>query len=293
MTDSYLYDGQSADDHVGSCPECTAAITLLDQPDPAALPPPRLREAVLSRARRRRTPAEAGVAEVAVPYAEQVALMDDLLAELRPPQWNAPAARHRSVRAMVEHLAANDALVAWFLGVRAREPELVYRRWREQAGSLLQRVSGSTGALLGAEVELAGTGPARGSLRQAMIQRTFETWTHADDIRAVIDRPAQPPPPEHVRMIAEFGLTMLPRAVKGPRRDVSATFVLTGPGGGTWTVPLSSTPDRVAVVLSADLVHFCRLLANRWPRGAFPYAAEGDAALARELVRTAATLGCD
>ncbi|WP_336210323.1 maleylpyruvate isomerase family mycothiol-dependent enzyme [Nonomuraea sp. LPB2021202275-12-8] len=293
MTDSYLYNGQSADDHVGSCPDCSAAITLLDQPDPAAVPPARLRESVLSKARRRRAPAEVGVAEVAVPYAEQVALMDELLAELSVRQWNSPTARHGTVRGMIEHLAANDAPVAWFLGVRAPEPDPAYRRWREQAGSLLQRVSASTGALLGAEVELAGATPARGSLRHALIQRTFETWTHADDVRRQTGRPPEAPPGDHVRMIAEFGLAMLPRAVRGPRRDVSVTFVLTGPGGGTWTVPLSSASDRVAVLLAADMVDFCRLLANRWKPGCFPYAAEGDPALAREVVRAAATLGCD
>jgi len=293
MTDAYLSNGHGADGHVGSCPHCRAAVTFLDGPDPAAVAPPRLRAAVLTRARRRRAPAEKGVAEVAVPYAEQVALLDELLAELTTWQWGAPVARHRTVRRMIEHLAANDGPVAWFLGVRAPEPDPVYPRWREQAGSLLQRVSATTGALLGAEVELAGAKPVRGSLRHALIQRTFETWTHADDVRQALGRPAQPPPPDHLRMIAEFGLAMLPRAIRKSRRDVSATFVLTGPGGGSWTVPLSPASERVTAVVSADAVDFCRLLADRWEPGCFPYAAEGDPAFARELLRAAATLGCD
>jgi hypothetical protein len=94
-------------------------------------------------------------------------------------------------------------------------------------------------------------------------------------------------------MIADFGLAMLPRMIRKSRRDVSATFVLTGPGGGTWTVPLSPASERVTAVVSADLADFCRLLAGRWEPGCFPYAAEGDPALARELLRAAATLGCD
>ena len=295
MTDSYLYNGQGSDDHVASCPDCSAAIALLDAPGEAIAPPPGLREAMLSKARLRRSPAETAVAAVAVPYAQQVALMDELLGELSVAQWEAPLDRHGTVRGLVEHLAANDARVAAFLGVSAGAGLPIHRRWREQAGSLLERVSGSTGLLLGVEVELAGTGtrPARGPLRFAMIQRTFETWTHADDIRTVTARSSAPPADEHVRMIAEFGLAMLPKAVKGPRRDVAATVVLTGAGGGTWTVPLSPTPDRVAVLVSADAVHFCKLLANRWPPGSFPYAAEGDPGLARELMRAAATLGCD
>ncbi|MEV1169724.1 maleylpyruvate isomerase family mycothiol-dependent enzyme [Nonomuraea sp. NPDC049784] len=293
MTESYLYNGQSPDDHVASCPDCGAAIALLDQPDTAVEPPPTLREAVLSMARRRRSPAVMGVASVAVPYAEQVALMDDLLAELSAPQWEAPIAKHGTVRGLVEHLASNDATVASFMGVPGKSGMPVHRRWREQAGSLLERVSHSSEVLLGVEVALAGARPARAPLRQALIQRTFETWTHADDIRAATDRSQAPPRPEHVHMIAEFGLALLPRAMREPRRDVSATVVLTGPGGGTWTIPLSPTSDHVGVLLSADAVGFCQLLASRWPPGSFPYAAEGDPALARDMISAAATLGCD
>ncbi|MGR6921835.1 maleylpyruvate isomerase family mycothiol-dependent enzyme [[Actinomadura] parvosata] len=301
MTDSYLYNGQSSDDHVSSCPDCSAAIALLDEPETAVRPPAPLREAVLSMARRRRSPAVTPVATVAAPYAEQVALMDDLLSELSLPDWEAPVAKHGTIRGLVEHLAANDATVATFMGVPredvAASAAPLHRRWREQAGSLLQRVSTGNAVLLDVEVTLAGPSPVpvRAPLRQALVQRTFETWTHADDIRTATDRSRAAPRPEHVRMIAEFGLALLPRAMnlRGPRRDVSVTIVLTGPGGGTWTIPLSPASDHVGVLLSADAVDFCRLLANRWLPGCFPYAAEGDPALARDLVRAAATLGCD
>jgi uncharacterized protein (TIGR03083 family) len=293
MTDPYLYNGQSSDDHVASCPECSAAIALMDHPGTAVTPPPTLREAVLSMARRRRMPAAMGVASVAVPYAEQVALMDDLLAELSAPQWDAPIAGHGTVRGLIEHLAANDATVATFMGVPGMGAAPVHQRWREQAGSLLERVSAGSEVLLGVEVALAGSRPARAPLRQALIQRTFETWTHADDIRSATYRPPAPPRDEHVHMIAEFGLALLPRAMKGPRRDVSVTVMLTGPGGGTWTIPLSPASDRVSALISADAVAFCKLLGNRWPPDSFPYAAEGDPALAREIIRTAPTLGCD
>ncbi|MER6577786.1 maleylpyruvate isomerase family mycothiol-dependent enzyme [Nonomuraea sp. NPDC001023] len=256
-------------------------------------PPPGLRTAVLSGARRRRAPAAGGVASVTVPYAEQVALMDDLLAELSPAQWDTPIARHGTVRDLVGHLTANDATVAAFMGLPGAGAAPEHRRWREQAGALLDRLSRAGEVLLGVEVALAGVRPARAPLRQALIQRTFETWTHADDIRAATGRPPAPPRAGHVRLIAGFGLALLPRALRGPRPDVSVTVVLTGPGGGTWTVPLSRTPGAGAGVISAGAVDFCRLVAGRWPPDTFPHASEGDRQLTRDLIRAAATLGCD
>ncbi|MEO3871349.1 hypothetical protein ABGB18_21260 [Nonomuraea sp. B12E4] len=73
-------------------------------------------------------------------------------------------------------------------GVTRPAATAAHRRWREQAGSLLERVSAGSEVLLGVEVALAGWRPARAPLRQAMVQRTFETWTHTEDIRAATDR---------------------------------------------------------------------------------------------------------
>ncbi|MEU6793157.1 maleylpyruvate isomerase family mycothiol-dependent enzyme [Nonomuraea wenchangensis] len=293
MTDPYLSHGRTPDDHVAACPHCRAAVALLDRPEPALAPPPALRGTVLSTARRRRAPAAPGVVTVAAPYAEQVALMDDLLAGLHGEQWRAPVDRHGTVEGLLEHLTANDAAIARFMGAPAATGASPHRRWREQAGALLERVSAGSEVLLGVEVALAGVRPARAPLRQALVQRTFETWTHADDIRAATGRSRAAPRAVHVHQIAEFALALLPRALKGPRRAVSATVVLTGAGGGTWTIPLSPASGHVAVLLSAEAVDFCRLVAGRWPPGEFPYAAEGEPGLARDLVEAAATLGCD
>lgn len=279
----------SPDDHVASCHECGAAIALLGDADPAVQPPPRLREAVLSMARRTRQEASAPVAALAVPYAAQVALMAELLDGLGSDQWAAPVVKHGSVHAVVEHLAANDARLAHFMGVPQDRPA----GWRGQAGALLERVSVNAEPLLEVEVALAGRRPVRGSLREALIQRTFETWTHADDIRAALDLPRSAPEADHLRLIAGFGLGLLAKAMATPRRDVVVTVVLTGPGGGSWSVPLSPTPTRRGVLISADVVDFCRLMAGRCEPQRFPYAAEGDAVLARDVVVAASTLGCD
>ncbi|MFI6326356.1 hypothetical protein ACIBG8_53170 [Nonomuraea sp. NPDC050556] len=279
------------DDHVASCQECGAALALLGTGDPAAQPPPRLRDAVLSKARRTRQEAAAQVAALAVPYAAQVALMEELLDGLSHDQWEAPVVKHGTVRGMIGHLAENDARAAHFMGVSTALPERAETRWRRQATGLLERVSVNAEPLLAVEMALAGRRPVRGTLRQALIQRTFETWTHADDIRTALGRPSAVPPGETLNLIASFGLALLPKAM--PRRDVVATVVLTGPGGGSWTLPLSPAPTRPGVLVSANVVDFCRLLAGRWSPDTFPYAAEGDPALARELIAAASTLGCD
>lgn len=277
----------SPDDHVTSCKECGAAIALLEGAAPEITPPPRLREAVLSKARRTRQAASARVAALAVPYAAQVALMDELLQGLSHDQWAAPVVKHGTVRGMVDHLAANDAKIAHFMGVRATTS------WRAQAGSLLERVAVNAEPLLAVEIGLAGPRPVRGTVRDALIQRTFETWTHADDIRTALGRQLSAPQSEHVHLIAGFGLAMLPRVMAKPRRDTVVTVVLTGPGGGSWTIPLSPTPAHPGVLISANAVDFCRLMAGRHEPGTFPYAAEGDSVLARDVVTAASTLGCD
>ncbi|MER6508221.1 maleylpyruvate isomerase N-terminal domain-containing protein [Nonomuraea sp. NPDC001636] len=76
-----------------------------------------------------------GVASVTVPYAEQVALMDDLLTELSPAQWDAPIARHGTVRDLVGHLAANDATVVSFMGLPGAGAAPAHRRWRGRAAA--------------------------------------------------------------------------------------------------------------------------------------------------------------
>ncbi|NUT40733.1 MAG: hypothetical protein HOV86_12175 [Thermoactinospora sp.] len=294
MADEYWRNGQPQPPRHGpDCPECALALASIGVMEQEVAPPPRLREAVLSKARRVRPPARPEVVEAAVPYAAQLALMDELLTELSDDEWSAPVVKHGTVRSMVEHLAANDRPVAALMGV----PDGPWPRlWRGQATTLLERFSRNAGPLLEVEVDLAGRSPARGSLRAAMVQRAFETWTHADDIRTALARPLAAPDPDHVRRIAGFGIPKLPRARQGPPRDVAVMISLLGPGGGTWTVSLSEVPGRrvpLALTLRADAVGFCRLMAGRVLPDDFPYEAEGRAALAHEVVVAASRLGCD
>ena len=61
--------------------------------------------------------------------------------------------------------------------------------------------------------------------------------------------PAQSPPPEHICRIVGFGVNLIPRAMDASGRGHPGRSVhleLTGGGGGTYVVPLSTTYDGAA-----------------------------------------------
>lgn len=277
----------------------------------AAPPPPGLRDTVLAAARTRRPPGTLAVPGegLAWAYAEQVAGLHRLLGSLTAAHWRTPLPRYASVRDLVVHLTANDASFASDLGLPlvpgpgfgAREA------WHAQARTVMRGVQDVR--LLERPASLAGAARVRASGRSALVQRTFETWTHADDIRAAVGRPAEPPRGEHLRLIAELGVGLLPGALRAlglhhPGR--TARLTLTGPGGGEWLVPLApghgpgdafserrgsnGHPDAAVTAAAED---FCRLLADRVAPAPFPHRADGDPAIVADLLRAAATLGCD
>ncbi|HEX4493924.1 MAG TPA: hypothetical protein VH914_22170 [Acidimicrobiia bacterium] len=101
----------------------------------------------------------------------------------------------------------------------------------------------------------------------AVLVSAFEIWTHTDDIRRAIGRPLDTPSAAALHTMAVGSTTMVPSALAASGRDRAgrtARIELTGPGGGTWTVPMRvggdvGTPD-VAITLSA--VEWCRRSAS-------------------------------
>jgi uncharacterized protein (TIGR03083 family) len=243
----------------------------------ATAPPAALRASTLATATARRAPAAPEVIAVSVPYAAQIALLDSILHGLRGADWEARAVRHGTVRGVITHLTASDRTVATAAGVA-----VIGDGWRAQASSLLHGLSAADRAVLGLAVPLVGRRPVARPLREAMVQRLFETWTHTDDVLAALGRPLQPPPPEHLRMIAGFIAALLPVALPGMR---PARLILTGVG--EWAVQ----PGEPEVVITADAVDFCRYVAGRVPE--LLHSVEGDDQAARAILQVAATLGCD
>ncbi len=312
---AWALDAMEADEaaaveaHLDVCVACAVQARRLraatgwlgaDQVSPA---PPALRDSVLATARAARAPVV--LRTLVGAYAAQVAHLDQALAELGPAGWRQADPRHDSVGGIVAHLAGNDARLAADLGLPAAVPSgtgldiddgrAVKAAWRAQTEVLRRGLAG--GADLTRPVRLAGSGDPTGPLRDALVQRAFETWIHLDDIALATHRPLSTPPPEQVRRIVDLAVGVLPTALRAhgaSRPGRAARLALTGPAGGTWTVPLDTgPPGDVAVTITTDAVEFARLVANRRGPGTLRHTVAGDRALAAELLRVAATLGCD
>jgi len=126
-----------------------------------------------------------------------------------------------------------------------------------------------------------------------LVVRAFETWTHGDDIRRAIGLTNSPPAASVMHRMAELAMHSMPlaMAVSGTDRSArTARFVMTGPGGGVWTIACGpggepdATPD---VEIEVSVVDFCRRFADRIEPDAVPMTVTGDEQLARELVTAA------
>jgi uncharacterized protein (TIGR03083 family) len=126
-----------------------------------------------------------------------------------------------------------------------------------------------------------------------MVVRSFEVWTHTDDIRRAVGRPVRAPDGSSLTLMSDLAVNALPLglAVSGrPAAHRTARIVLTGPGGGSWSQSLGigDPPGRPEVIVVADVVDFCRLAAKRLPAAELVCHIEGDEQLAADVLVGAA-----
>ncbi|MBO3743447.1 maleylpyruvate isomerase family mycothiol-dependent enzyme [Actinoplanes flavus] len=310
-------------EHLDRCDVCAAEAralrdTVADLGGTHRRPPAGLAARLRSAApvRRRPAPAAPGYAQ---PYAAQVAALDLLLTGLDEDHWGRIAAYGEwSVHDLLAHLTATDSLIAAALGVavdpplapgsdpesrtrevlafaRSRTAEQARHAWRAQAEALC-------GALL------AGPAPT-GTIAvgwampvpDALVARAFETWIHSEDIGGVLARPTVTPLPEHLNPMADLAVRTLPLATATRVTAPEGRHVrlhLTGPGGGTWTVPVAppapgSTPPASLVPdaeVTADIVEFCRLVGDRRRPEQLSVSIAGDTRLGLEWLAAAPAL---
>jgi hypothetical protein len=287
----------SVEKHLLDCPACAAQARRLraaaswlsvDRVQPAPAP---LRQMTLARARAVRPPVP--IASLVESYAGQVTTLARLLDSLSTDDWHRAEPHHGDVAGVVAHLASNDGMLADDLGlsVPAGDP------WRRQAEFLVRALADESD--LDRPVRMAGRGePVRRPLRDALVQRAFETWIHVDDVASAVGQPEQTPPPEQVRRIADLAVRLLPAALRAHDVRVpgrTGCLVLTGPAGGEWSVALDEpgTGSTVAFIAKVDAVDFARLVANRRSPETVDYQVSGDPDLAARVLQVAATLGCD
>ncbi len=250
-----------------------------------------------------------------------VASLGRLLETLAPEEWHRPVLRDLDVQQLVghligverdfqdgrrdpagaqssaEHVASTDPVAAAQIG---RSPTETLDAWRAATSDTLGALPevGSATAL-GEVVSLHGLRLPLGSL---LVVRTFELWTHEEDIRRATTRALHAPDAASLRLMTDLAVAMLPSGMRRVNRTGDgrvARIVLTGAGGGTWQTHLgmsagdSSPVGAVDVRIVADAVDFCRLVANRIDPADLATTVTGDATLARDIFDGAVSLALD
>ena len=242
-----------------------------------------------------------------------------LLRELPDADWARPALRDLDVQGLVGHLTgveedvqrclAGDPAVAAADHVAStqaaavrqagRRPAETRAEWRLAADRTIELARACD---LGAEVAVHGL---RIPVSLLLVVRAFELWVHDNDIRQATALPSSVPDPATLSLMTEVAARLLPRAaaITGADEPTSLHLVLTGPGGGTWDVPIGTggtggaggegTAVPADVVIVSDAVDFCRLVANRATPAGLDLHITGDAKRAAAVLAAAPVLALD
>lgn len=253
-------------------------------------------------------------------FRRQVDAFDALLGSLGDADWHRPALRDLDVQGLVGHLVgveldcqraldscaadAEESAADWpdgsdhiastaphAIAQSGRRVEETHADWRATAHTTLERLQAPS---LDSELTLHGMTLPLGAM---LVVRTFELWTHDEDIRRATGRPLAAPGPSTLQLMTQLANELLPAGVSRsgvPGDGGTARIVLTGAGGGCWTAelpPSPAAPLRVRIV--TDAVDFCRLVAGRIAPADLDAVVSGDADLAARALRGAAALALD
>ncbi|HZF92773.1 maleylpyruvate isomerase N-terminal domain-containing protein [Streptomyces sp.] len=341
----------AVEDHLGSCGGCAdearrlrEAVGLLQRPDSLDLDPS-LRARVLENCLDRRPP-RIPVPEWAGAYDAETARLDALLQDFGDAEWHAPvrlrwydgkepASRRTTVAGVIAHLLAVDGLVGLALGLddplggldpdpptpagrteaywrASRSPTRSVRgSWREQSHGIVRTVALTGGGAGRTPVSYAGFSLP---LHDAMIDRAFECWVHAEDIAVAVDYPYHAPSGRHLNRMIDLAARMLPEALAERRRSGLAAparpgrrlvaagepgrtlrLEIEGSGGGQWLIPLDSpaaaaSTDHEVAHVALDGVEFCRLAAGRLAPEDAAAGQRGDREAIKDVLLAAASL---
>ncbi|MFD9115767.1 zf-HC2 domain-containing protein [Streptomyces bottropensis] len=151
-------------------------------------------------------------------------------------------------------------------------------------------------------------------LRDAMLDRAFECWIHAEDIAEAVDYPYEPPSGRDLHSMIDLAVRMLPVSLAERRRAGLASppppgrhlvpagtpgrslrLEIEGSGGGEWLIPLDSpaalgSADHEVAHVALDGVEFCRLAAGHVPPEEAAAGQAGDREAIKDVLLAAASL---
>ncbi|MDG9719297.1 maleylpyruvate isomerase N-terminal domain-containing protein [Streptomyces sp. DH24] len=344
-------EAAGVEEHLGECGACAEealrlrdAVGLLQRPESLDLNPA-LRTRVLEACLERRPP-RIPVPQWATAYDAETARLDALLQDFGDAEWHAPVRlrwfagqeetnRRTTVAGVIAHLMTVDGLVAVALGLDdplgeiaaeagtpAARTEAYWRalhvpptrgvraQWREQSHDLVRTVAFTDGSAGRMPVSF---GDFRLPLHDAMLDRAFECWVHAEDIADAVDYPYEPPSARHLNRMIDLAARLLPEALADRRRGGpgpsgghrhlvaagepgrSLRLEIEGSGGGEWLIPLDSpaavgSAEHEVAHIALDGVEFCRLAAGHVSPEEAAAGQLGDKQAIRDVLFAAASL---
>jgi uncharacterized protein (TIGR03083 family) len=238
-------------------------------------------------------------------HAEVEATLVELLDEFPADGLDLPTLNGLTVRELVAHLAAMESLLAMWLGVPTLA-QVTDEEVEERTATVLDLTRDWTFAEVVAlwkrsTTAVRAAAPTGTTCRWfssemptdlVLLARAFETWTHTDDIRRALGRPLEVPSAAALRTMAAGSMTMVPAAMKSSglaRPGRTARIVLTGAGGGDWTVPMApgATVGDADVTLTLPVVEWCRRFSDRLSADELDLLVNGDRNLGADLVAAA------
>jgi uncharacterized protein (TIGR03083 family) len=298
--DALLPDEQAdAELHIDMLPADLAEAAALLAEKTVTDPPPELRSATLTRAVSRRPPGlpidAAQPCEPTVAFDRTVEDLNHLLRSLTDAEWSAPAhAEYGRVRDLLAHLVGVERLVLRWLDPQDTVPDLpdhvaatrpviaeladtdpqdIARQWYEGARAVAAAAARDRSrAVVFHDITV--------SVDQLLVMRTGELWAHAIDICQAAGRPLPQLDLERMATLCAALMATVPLAMAyaGTASGRAARFVLTGPAGGTYIVPLApqaqaAEPD---VTIVTDAAGLCRVAIRRLHPEELEAAIDGD-----------------
>lgn len=251
-------------------------------------------------------------------YRRAVAAFDREAATLDLAGWASGVATYGTAHDLVAHLIAIERYVGAQLSLWPAETATAsldhvalsrptIEAWREQpfgfALAEWRRITDAIVAALEREPERlprpAEWHGAAMSVADLLVIRTFELWTHADDLRRARGNEVSAPDNAQLRLMTALAAEVLPLALEvagRARPDATVRLVLTGRGGGTWRRPAAlggTVRDDDDVLIVADAIGFCRLTANRLSAAELGAYIEGDQSLGAAVLAAMPALAVD